>query len=156
MAGRGHIDSVNSENMVASRILRANVANEEDLAVQLHVTPTRARVKDLEVTTKLAAPEVTSLTTRVAALENADVNVPGRLLISDFPFYDASYTLHISRDRIMAAQADVAYVDADTILVSPPAPRTSFDPTRRRPGALPSSSTSLPTAPGSRPWKRTV
>ena len=59
--------------MVVSRILRANVANEKDPAVQLHVTPTRAWVKDLEVTTVLTAPQVTTLESRTTVLESLTV-----------------------------------------------------------------------------------
>ena len=69
-AGNAFLTVVNSNNVVVSQILRTDTANERDPAVQLHVTATRAWVKDLRVVTTLTAPEITALETRASALEN--------------------------------------------------------------------------------------
>jgi hypothetical protein len=102
-AGNAFLAVVNSNNVVVSQVLRGDLATSQDPVVQLHVTPSKTWVKDLQVTGSLVAPTI---------------NVPGRILANSFPLYDASYTLHATGDRVYAKMLDTPQVSTQFLLVA--------------------------------------
>jgi phage shock protein A len=103
MAQRAHISVVNANELLASLLFRADEAGERDPAVQLHVTPGRVFVKDLQAVTSFRAPTL---------------DVPNRLLVNSFPLWDTTYTMHITTDRVYCSMVDSPQLQTQFLAVT--------------------------------------